>query len=89
MEILQGARNKQEQQALVHELSRYWVAHLESGDTLQAFSWCEAFHLSHGVGIFDCLIAAVAVRLGKTLYSFNLKHYQVIPNLDVRQPYEI
>ena len=35
----------------------------------------------------DCLIAAVAVRLDKPLYTFNLKHYSPIPDLAAYAPY--
>jgi predicted nucleic acid-binding protein len=40
------------------------------------------------VGILDCLIAATAIRIGKPFYTFNLKHFQVFPALDAREPYE-
>ena len=43
--------------------------------------------LSHGVGILDCLIAAIAFRLAKPFYTFNLKHFQIIPGLDAQAPY--
>lgn len=88
MEILVGARDKQEQRVLVEQLARYRILHLESGDSERARQWFEQFHLSHGVGILDCLIAAVPLRLAKPFYTFNLKHFQVIPELEVQAPYE-
>lgn len=88
MEILLGARDKQEQRVVSEELARYVNLHLESGDSQNAQQWFEQFHLSHGIGIMDSLIAAVAVRVGKPLYTFNLRHFQVIPGLDARVPYE-
>jgi hypothetical protein len=88
MEILQGARNRQEQQMLAKQLSTYTIVHLDGGDSEQALRWFEEFHLSHGVGILDCLIAAIAVRIGKPFYTFNLKHFLVFPALDAREPYE-
>jgi predicted nucleic acid-binding protein len=88
MEILLGVRDKQEQQAVSQELARYVIVQLESGDSQNAQQWFEQFHLSHGIGIMDCLIAAIAVRVGKPFYTFNLKHFQVIPGLDARAPYE-
>ncbi|MBI4573970.1 MAG: hypothetical protein HY713_11885 [candidate division NC10 bacterium] len=36
----------------------------------------------------DVLIAAIAIRLGAPLYTFNTAHFQVIPGLDVRSPYD-
>ena len=88
MEILQGARNKQEQRMLAEQLNMYTIIHLDKGDSERALSWFEEFHLSHGVGILDCFIAAIAVRIAKPFYTFNLKHFQVFPALDAREPYE-
>jgi tRNA(fMet)-specific endonuclease VapC len=88
MEILVGARDKQEQRGFIEQLAGYTILHLESGDSERARQWFEQFHLSHGVGILDCLIAAIAIRLSKPLYTFNLKHFQVIPGLEVQAPYE-
>ena len=88
MEVLQGARSRREQRMLTEQLSMYTIVHLDGGDSEQALGWFEEFHLSHGVGILDCLIAAIAVRIGKPLYTFNLKHFQVFPALDAREPYE-
>ena len=87
MEILQGAQNRREQTLLSREMSRYTLVHLEHTDSETALGWFESFHLSHGVGMMDCLIAAAAVRLGVPLYSFNLKHYSALPGLDVHAPY--
>jgi predicted nucleic acid-binding protein len=88
MEILVGARDKQEQRVFTEQLAQYSILHLESGDSERARQWFEQFHLSHGVGILDCPIAAIAFRLGKPFYTFNLKHFQVIPGLSVQVPYE-
>jgi tRNA(fMet)-specific endonuclease VapC len=88
MEILVGARDKQEQRGFIEQLAGYTILHLESGDSERARQWFEQFHLSHGVGILDCLIAAIAIRFNKPFYTFNLKHFQVIPGLEVQAPYE-
>jgi predicted nucleic acid-binding protein len=88
MEILVGARDKQEQRGFIEQLAGYTILQLESGDSERAQQWFEQFHLSHGVGILDCLIAAIAIRLSKPFYTFNLKHFRVIPGLEVQAPYE-
>ena len=87
MEILLGARNKREQRALATQLAQYTILHLESGDSPKAQAWFEQFHLSHGVGIMDCLIATIPFRLGCPFFTFNLKHFRVLPGLDVHAPY--
>jgi predicted nucleic acid-binding protein len=73
MEILVGARDKQEQRVFTEQLAGYAILHLESGDSARARQRFEQFHLSHGVGILDCLIAVLAFRLAKPFYTFNLK----------------
>jgi predicted nucleic acid-binding protein len=87
MEILLGARDKREQQALAEDLARYTILHLETGDSQKAQHWFEQFHLRHGVGILDCFIATFPVRLHKPFYTFNLKHFRIIPGLEARIPY--
>ncbi len=87
MEVLQGARNRGEQQALAAQLNNYRLILLEESDSKHALKWFEDYHLSHGVGIIDCLIAASAQRVGKPLYTFNLRHDRVISEVDVQKPY--
>ena len=43
--------------------------------------------LSHGVGWPDCLIAATALRSSLTVVTTNVKHFSVIPTLQVVRPY--
>jgi len=58
MEILQGARNRSEQETLIAQLGEYPLILVEGNDSVQALRWFEDYHLSHGVGILDCLISA-------------------------------
>jgi len=44
-------------------------------------------NLVGALNIPDCLIAATALSRNARLYTFNLKHFQVVPGLDVVQPY--
>ena len=88
MELIQGARDHGERDRIMNQLAPHSIAHLETGDSHAASAWFAAYWLSHKIGILDCLIAAIAVRLGAPLYTFNTAHFQVIPGLDVRSPYE-
>jgi len=56
-------------------------------DCQRALRDCTAYHLSHNLGLLDALIAACAVGLSATLYTFNVKHYRVVPDLIITQPY--
>ncbi len=87
-EVLAGAGSRQEQDEIHRELRKYATIHIAPVDSRQAVEWFEQFHLSHGLGIVDCLIAASSVRLGKPLYTFNMKHFRAIPGLDAAAPCE-
>jgi predicted nucleic acid-binding protein len=87
MELVQDARNAAEVQRalkLVAPLPIVWPTEADCSRALSDFS---AYHLSHGLGLLDALIAACAVGLSATLCTFNVKHYQVVPGLVTAQPY--
>lgn len=88
MELVQGARDQGEQDTIANRLAPHWMVHFEAGDSLAAAGWFITYWFSHRIGIPDCPIAAIAVRLGATLYTFNMAHFQAIPGQDIRLPYE-
>ncbi len=87
MELIQDSRNAQEVRRalqLVAPLTIVWPTAADCSRTLSDFT---AYHLSHGLGLLDAMIAACAVGLSATLYSFNIKHYAVVPGLLAVEPY--
>ena len=87
MELIQDAQNaRQVQQVLklVAPLLTVWPSAVDSQRALADFT---AYHLSHNLGLLDALIAACATGLSATLCTFNVKHYRVVPGLDMIQPY--
>lgn len=87
MELIQDARNSQEiRQALrlVAPLPIVWPTAVDCARALSDFT---AYHLSHGLGLLDALIAACAVGLPATLFTFNNKHYRIVPRLATARPY--
>jgi predicted nucleic acid-binding protein len=87
MELIQDARNtEQVRQALrlVAPLPIIWPTEADCNRALSDFM---AYHLSHSLGLLDALIAACATGLSATLCTFNAKHYRIIPNLVIAQPY--
>ena len=87
MELIQGAQNaRQVRQALrlVAPLPVVWPTEPDCNRALSDFA---AYHLSHGLGLLDALIAACAIGLSAPLCTFNTKHYQNIPGLLLEQPY--
>ena len=88
MELLQGCRNRQEQRRVedvLRSYTRYWPG---QADCERAFTDYATYHLSHQLGILDALIAETAVSLGVDLATLNEKHYSLVNNLQMIQPYE-
>jgi len=88
MELVQDARNAQEVRRalrLAVPLAVVWPTEVDCARALSDFT---AYHLSGGLGLLDALIAACAVGLSATLYTFNEKHYKVVPGLVTAQPYK-
>jgi len=87
MELIQGCNNKQELRQLqnfVIEFKLFWPGPEICDAALEIFA---EYHLSHNLGLLDALIGQTAVSLKCPLYTFNCKHYKIIPNLELIQPY--
>jgi len=87
MELIQDAQNGQQVRKVLKLVSPLSVVWPTEGDCGRALSDFAAYHLSHGVGLLDSMIAACAIGLSATLCTFNVKHYPAIPGLAVEQPY--
>ena len=87
MELIQDSLNSNEVRRALQLVAPFPVVWPTHADCSRALSDFTSFHLSHGLGILDAMIAACAVGLSATLYSFNIKHYRVVPGLRVVQPY--
>jgi hypothetical protein len=77
-----------EQEKLQNELITYeiiWPSQETCNEALNIFT---QYFLNHNIGLLDVLIGQTAVELGVPLYTFNQKHYKVIPHLKTIQPYE-
>ena len=87
MELLQDARNTGEvrrARKLIAPLQVIWPTDSECDRALSDIS---TFHLSHGLGLIDALIAACGVGRSATLFTFNFKHYSIVTGLNVVRPY--
>jgi len=87
MELLIGCRNQTDLQQVQKFLGSFKVTWPDASEFARGFSLLLALRLSSGLGIPDCLIAAMALARGARLYTFNLKHFQAVPGLDAQQPY--
>lgn len=87
MELIQGCRNKAEQDRVQRELATYGVVWLSPTDCDQALEVFAGYRLSHNAGLLDVLIGQTAVALGVPLHTFNERHYSFIPGVQTIQPY--
>ena len=87
MELLMGCRNAIDLAQIKRFLGDYQVVWPDAAVFARAYEILCSLRLSTGLGIPDCLIAALAIDRGARLYTFNLKHFKVVPGLDAQQPY--
>ena len=88
MELIQGCRNKKEQQNIEKELTAYAVIWPSVETCDLALAVFAKYHLQYNIGILDALISQMSVSLNLPLYTFNQKHYAAVPNLQTVQPYQ-
>lgn len=87
LEIIDGAQNRAAEKRAVELLRRFGRVDLLPEDFTWAIEQALRRHLSHGVGMMDCLIAAVSHRLQLPLYTRNLRHFTPMLGDIARQPY--
>ena len=87
MELINEAQNRRQVTVAQHLVAPFPIVWPTSDDCNRALLTFTDFHLSHGLGLMDSLVAATAVGLSATLLTFNLKHFRIVPNLVTRQPY--
>jgi predicted nucleic acid-binding protein len=87
MELVQDARNNREVEQALNLVAPLPVVWPSSADCTRALSEFSTYHLSHGLGLIDALVASCAVGLAARLCTFNDKHYRPVPGLVTTQPY--
>ena len=87
LEVLQGAWNARELRRLREWLAAFACIPPEAEDADAALRFYQDHALGFGCGILDCLIGALAARLGVPLYTFNTKHLGCLGGVDARRPY--
>jgi predicted nucleic acid-binding protein len=87
MELVMGCRDHADLDRIQKFLNTFTIIWPEAPEFAQAYDLLIGHRLNSGLSIPDCLIAATALNRGARLYTFNLKHFQVVHGLDVQQPY--
>ena len=86
MELIVGARDKRELATIDSFLSQYPVVPLSDSIGAQAYRLLKMYAKSHGLHVFDSLLAATAVEKALTFVTLNRKHYQMIEGLVLEVP---
>ena len=83
MELLQHARNKEQQAVVKKYLNEMGFTLLPVSENIghRASIYIEEYSLSHGISANDAIIAATAVENHQVLVSGNNKHYKPIRDL--------
>jgi predicted nucleic acid-binding protein len=87
MELIQGCRNREEQERLQRAIAPVGVVWPTPAACDRALELFLQHHLSHGAGLLDVLIAQTAMAFGLPLYTFSQKHYEFLSDLQTVQPY--
>ena len=83
MELYQGMRNKTELAQIKKKMKYFDVIDIDAETSKLATDLIENFKLSHGLLIPDAIIGATSVIHRIPLFTYNLKDFSFIPNLDL------
>ena len=86
MELLAGARNQKEVTYLDAFLSSYPLVPLSDSIGRKAYQLLIGYARSHGLHVFDSIIAATAIDEGLTLITKNRKHFEMIVDISLQVP---
>jgi tRNA(fMet)-specific endonuclease VapC len=82
-ELLYGARNKIELQAIRNDIDNLIVLPIESSISKLSVELVEKYSLSHKLSLPDALIAATAIWHNIPLYTLNTKDFKFIEKLEL------
>lgn len=83
MELLCGARNKQEAAKLTMFINQFKILTINDSSSLLATKLISKYAKSHHLDIPDALIAASCVESGVTLWTYNIKDFRYLPKLQL------
>jgi predicted nucleic acid-binding protein len=86
LELIVGARNNKEVTQIDQLVAAYSAIPLTTEIGNSSYGLLRQFAKSHGLRVFDSLIAATAIEENLTLLSKNKKHFQMISTLKLEIP---
>jgi hypothetical protein len=86
LELIVGARDNRELTAIDAFLSAFVVIPLRESIGSRAYDLLKRYTKSHGLHVFDSLIAATAIEESLTLVTRNRRHFAMIEGLSLLVP---
>ena len=86
LELIVGARDKRDLANIDVFLAAYVIVPLRDSTGTRAYELLKLYAKSHGLHVFDSLVAATAIEEGLTLVTRNRKHFGVIEGLSPEVP---
>lgn len=87
IELVVGCRNKTELNHILKFLQNFTILPITVTSSQIAYQLIETFALSHGLLMADALIAGTVLEQETILYTKNIRHFRMIPALEVFRPY--
>lgn len=86
LELIVGARDQRELATIDAFLSAYAIIPVRESTGKRAYELLKLYAKSHGLHVFDSLVAATAMEEGLTLVTRNQRHFGVIKGLPLAIP---
>ena len=86
LELIVGARDQRELATIDAFLSAYAIIPIRESTGKRAYELLRLYAKSHGLHVFDSLIAGTAMEEGLTLVTRNQRHFGVIKGLPLAIP---
>lgn len=80
-ELIYGARNAKEKKINKNFLSNFEVIELDQEISILSFRLLDKYCLKNRFGIANALIASTAIVTNLTLWTLNIKHFNIISGL--------
>jgi len=85
-EIIAGAKDLIMQRNFEKHLNNYIIVLLDSNISSLAINLYKKYKLSHGLDMPDSLIAATAIELELPLFTYNIKDFSYLPEIQLYHP---
>ena len=86
LELIVGARDQREQATIDAFLSAYAIIPIRESTGKRAYELLKRYAKSHGLHVFDSLVAATAIEERLTLVTKNHRHFGAIKGLSLEVP---